>query len=235
VQGVMGYADKPLPEAYDTQPLYRLRKYELIVLSRLLILQGNPEYALGVLDRLLPVAERQQRPSLMIEIHLLKALAFDKCGHRDRAMTSLEQGLKLAEPEGYTRPFVDMGESLRLLIAEFKFWIERQQRGEIAASVCAYAEKLLSVLGGGSPSPHKISFSEIENQKSKIENLLEPLSEREMDVLRLLDSSLSTTEIADALFVSVHTVRSHLKNVYSKLGVHSRYEAAAKAKDIGIL
>jgi LuxR family maltose regulon positive regulatory protein len=111
----------------------------------------------------------------------------------------------------------------------------RQQRGEIAASVCAYAEKLLSVLEGDSPLPHEMSFSEIKNQKSKIENLLEPLSEREMDVLRLLDSSLSTNEIADALFVSVHTVRSHLKNIYSKLNVHSRYEAVAKAKDIGIL
>ena len=69
---------------------------------------------MGVLDRLLPVAERQQRPSLIIEIHLLRALAFDKCGHRDQAMTSLVQGLELAEPEGYTRPFVDMGKPLRL-------------------------------------------------------------------------------------------------------------------------
>jgi LuxR family maltose regulon positive regulatory protein len=234
-QDVMSYADEPLPEAYDTQPLYRLRKYELIVLSRLLILQGKSDYALGVLDRLLPVAKRQQRPSLIIEIYLLKALAFNKCGHHDQAMISLEQGLKLAESEGYTRPFVDMGKSLRLLIADFRVWIGRQQRGEIAASVCAYAEKLLSVLEGDSPLPHEMSFSEIENQKSKIENLLEPLSEREMDVLRLLDSSLSTNEIADALFVSVHTVRSHLKNIYSKLDVHSRYEAVAKAKDIGIL
>jgi LuxR family maltose regulon positive regulatory protein len=234
-QDVMSYADEPLPEAYDMQPLYRLRKYELMVLSRLLVLQGKPEYALGVLDRLLPVAERQQRPSLMIEIHLLKALASDKCGHRDQAMVSLEQGLKLAEPEGYTRPFVDMGEPLRLLIADFGVWIGRQQRGEIGARAYAYAEKLLSVLEGGPPLPHEMSFSEIENPKSKIENLLEPLSEREMDVLRSLESSLSTTEIADTLFVSVHTVRSHLKNIYSKLGVHSRYEAVAKAKDIAIL
>ena len=224
-----------MPEAYDTQPLYRLRKYELIVLSRLLVLQGKTEYALGVLDRLLPVAERQQRPSLMIEIHLLKALAFNKCGHRDQAMAALEHGLKLAEPEGYTRPFVDMGEPLRLLIGDFRFWIERQQRGEIGARACAYAEKLLSVLGGGSSSSHDMSFSKIQNPESKIENLLEPLSEREMDVLRLLDSSLSTSEIADTLFVSVHTIRSHLKNIYSKLNVHSRYEAVAKAKDIGML
>ena len=235
VQDVLSYADEPLPEAYDTQPLYRLRKYELIVLSRLLVLQGKSEHALGVLERLLPVAVRQQRPSLMIEIHLLKALAFGKCGHRDQAMASLEQGLKLAEPEGYTRPFVDMGEPLRLLIADFGFWIERQQRGETGARAYAYAEKLLSVLGGGSSSSHVTSFSKIQNPESKIENLLEPLSEREMDVLRLLDSSLSTTEIADALFVSVHTARSHLKNIYSKLDVHSRYEAVAQAKEIGIL
>lgn len=234
VQDVMSYVDEPLPEVYDTQPLYRLRKYELIVLSRLLVLQDKPAYALGVLDRLLPVAERQQRPSLTIEIHLLRALAFDKCGHRDQAMASLGQGLKLAESEGYTRPFVDMGEPLRLLIADFRFWIGRQQRGEIGAHAYAYAEKLLSLLGDGSPSSHDMSFSKIQNPKSKTEDLLEPLSDRETDVLRLLDSSLSTTDIADALFLSVHTVRSHLKNIYSKLNVHSRYEAVAKAKDIGI-
>jgi LuxR family maltose regulon positive regulatory protein len=241
-QDVLSYADKSLPEVYDTQPLYRLRKYELIVLSRLLILQGKAEYALGILDRLLPVAKRQQRPSLMIEIHLLKALAYNQCGRRDQALASLAQGLTLAEPEGYTRPFVDMGAPLRLLIEDFRVWIGRQQRSEMTAPVCAYAEKLLSVLENSSPIPHEISFSAIENPKSKIQNqtskiqnLLEPLSEREMDVLRLLDSSLSTTEMADALFVSVHTVRSHLKNIYSKLDVHSRYEAVAKAKDIGIL
>jgi LuxR family maltose regulon positive regulatory protein len=227
VQGVIGYADEPLPEAYDTQPLYRLRKYELIVLSRLLVLQGKPEYALEVLDRLLPVAERQQRPSLMIEIHLLKALAFNKCNRRDQAMASLEQGLKLAEPEGYTRPFVDMGESIRALMSDFSVRVKQQKRGEARAS--AYADKLLAMLdGSSSPSLHDTAFSEIEN-------LLEPLSERELDVLRLLDSSLSTTEIADTLFVSVHTARSHLKNIYSKLGVHSRYETVAKAKDMGIL
>ena len=170
----------------------------------------------------------------MIEIHLLKALAFNKSGHRDQAMISLEQGLNLAEPEGYTRPFVDMGEPLRLLIVDFGVWIGQQQRGAIGACVCAYAEKLLSVLGGDSSS-YDTSFSEIQNPESKIENLLEPLSEREIDVLRLLDSSLSTSEIADALFISVHTVRSHLKNIYSKLDVHSRYEAVAKAKVIGML
>ena len=235
VRDVLSYADKPLPEAYDTQPLYRLRKYELIVLSRLLILQGKSEYALGVLERLIPVAKRQQRPSLMIEIHLLKALAHNHCGRRDEALASLEQGLELAEPEGYTRPFVDLGEPLRLLIADFRAWIERQQRGKLGACAYTYAEKLLAVLGGTSPSSHDMAFSAIQNPKSEIEHLLEPLSEREMDVLRLLDSSLSTAEMADALFVSVHTVRSHLKSVYSKFGVHSRYEAVAKAKDIGIL
>jgi len=234
-QDVMSYADEPLPEAYDTQPLYRLRKYELVVLSRLLVLQGKPEDALAVLDRLLPVARRQQRPSLIIECHLLKALAFEKSGRRDQAMAALEQALILAEPEGYTRPFVDMGEPLRLLIADFGAWIERQQRGGIGVRAYAYAEKLLSVLGEDFPSSHDMAFSKIENRKSKIENLIEPLSDREMDVLRLLDSSLSTAEIAEALFVSVHTVRSHLKNIYSKLDVHSRYEAVARAKGISLL
>jgi ATP/maltotriose-dependent transcriptional regulator MalT len=65
--------------------------------------------------------------------------------------------------------------------------------------------------------------------------LVEPLSERELDVLRLLPSELSTTEMADELVVSVNTIRTHLKNLYGKLGVHSRYEAIARAKELNLL
>jgi LuxR family maltose regulon positive regulatory protein len=251
-QGVLGYADASLPEEYDMQPVYRLRKYELAILARLLIAQDRPEAALDVLDRLLPVAERQQRPSLIIEIHLLKALALEKCGRRDQAMASLEQGLMFAEPEGYTRPFVDVGEAIRLLISDFGLWIKRQQRDGASERACAYAERLLVVLDDASSSSTMpgdpfltTQFSatgtrderneSIQYPASGIQHPLEPLSEREREVLRLLDSSLSTAEIADVLFVSVHTVRSHLKSIYSKLDVHSRYEAVAKAKEIGVL
>ncbi|MBN1875779.1 MAG: hypothetical protein JXA33_16260 [Anaerolineae bacterium] len=231
-RGLYPYIEDLLTGDNDTQPEYRLRKYELVVLARLFIAQEQPGLALKVLEAVLPVAERQRRPALIIEIHLLEASALARQGQRDRALIALMQALTLAESEAYMRPFVDVGPLVRSLIADFGAWIEQRKGITEPERLSRYAEKVLAVLDGISyihePNPPK-------NQEPKILNLIESLSERELDVLRLLPSALSTTEMAEELYVSVHTVRSHLKNIYSKLDVHSRYEAVAEARTLGLL
>ncbi|HNT76686.1 MAG TPA: LuxR C-terminal-related transcriptional regulator [Anaerolineae bacterium] len=210
--------DALLPEK-DALPEYRLRKYELAAFARLLIAQGDSAAALTVLASILPVALRQQRPALIIEIHLLEALALDAQGQRDRALVALEQSLALAEPEGYTRAFLSVGTPVVPLL-----------RAMVARGLHpAYATRLLTFLGAATPD------AALPASSPSTVSLVDPLSERELEVLRLLVSALSTEEIAQTLYLSVHTVRSHLKNLYSKLNVHSRYEAVARAQDLHLL
>jgi hypothetical protein len=133
---------------------------------------------------------------LLIEIPLLEALAFDAQGQRDRALVALEQSLALAEPEGYTRAFLSVGTPVVPLL-----------RAMVARGLHpAYAARLLTFL-----SPTAQDAGVLTAPPSSTVSLLEPLSEREREVLRLLGSALSTEEIAQTLYLSVHTVRSHLK------------------------
>ena len=121
----------------------------------------------------------------------------------------------------------------RQLISDYLSWQERQPRGTQSQRLRAYAEKLLSVPGDFSPAgvPSAPTFK----VKSQDDIPIEPLSHRELEILHLLPSELSVTEIAQTLFVSVHTVRSHIKAIYSKLDAHTRYEAIARAQMLGLL
>ncbi len=219
----------------DSQPKKRMFKYELVIVAQLLLAQNQPTEALTVLDVVLPVATRQRRPALMIQIYLLQGIALRLLGQYERAMIALEQALALAEPEGYVYPFRDMGAvALALeLLAEFRPWRERHPRGPEAQRLCAYADKLASILGN--PPSRTTSPVPYLRTESSLPVLIEPLSARELEILRLLPSDLSTAEIAQTLFVSVHTVRSHLKTIYSKLDAHTRYEAIARAQVLELL
>jgi len=219
VRGLYALPADTLSPDKDMLAEYRLRKYELAAFARLYIAQGDPAAALAVLASILPVVQRQQRPALLIEIHLLEALAFDAQGQRERALAALEEALALAEPEGYTRAFLSVGQSPVPLLRE------AVGRGLHAV----YAARLLAFLAPATEATALLA------PPSPGVTLLEPLSEREREVLHLLASALSTDEIAQTLYLSVHTVRSHLKSLYSKLDVHSRYEALARAQDLHLL
>ncbi len=215
------------PQEQDMRPEHRLRKYELTVLARLLMAQGQPQTALSVLSAILPVAERQQRPALLIEIHLLRALALDALGRRQQALAALDRALELAQPQRYTRAFGSMGASLFPLL-----------RLAAHGAQAAYATRLLTILGPESRSPESRSNTPPQPDHPAhmtTPALPEPLSEREGEVLRLLASALSTEEIAHKLYLSVHTVRSHIKSLYSKLNVHNRYQAIERARELDLL
>jgi LuxR family transcriptional regulator, maltose regulon positive regulatory protein len=211
-----------------------LREFDLLTLARLLIaryqtdrLDDARQAALKLLERLQQAAEAGRRTGSVIEILMLQALAQHTQGDMPAALTSLERALSLAEPEGYVQLFVAEGEPLRLLIADFRVLIERRKRGE-SQKLIGYADKLLAAFA----QPMTLPQSAISNQHSAI---IESLSDRELEVLKLLGTELSGPEIADRLSVSLNTLRTHTKNIYSKLGVSSRRAAIRRAEELGLL
>ena len=214
------YVDSPLQEKAGDPYDHRLRKYELLVLARLLIAQGQPAEALKMLESLVPLAEWRGRPGMLIEIYALQALAYQAQGDVEQAVVALERALSLAEPEGHVRIFADEGEPMARLLQE------AARRG-IAPG---YVNKSLAAFGVS-----KDRGTEEPLPSPQAQSLPEPFSARELEVLRLLNTHLSSTEIAEELFISVNTARFHIKNIYGKLGVHSRSEAIQRARELGLL
>jgi LuxR family maltose regulon positive regulatory protein len=147
----------------------------------------------------------------------------------------LERALALAEPEGFMRTFVDEGEPMRQVLADCRGQMERQARtteGENAQRWLAYIDKLLAAFG---QSLKSTEASVVRYRPSAIGELVEPLTDREQEVLRLVAEGLSDRQIAEKMTVVVGTVKRHLNNLYGKLGVHSRTQAMARAKELGLL
>ena len=188
--------------------------------------EGAIRDALRLLERLRQAAQEGGRDGSMVEILLLQALARRAQGDGAAASALLAQALTLAEPEGYVRLFVDEGEEMQSLLAECRGQIEKQKHGD-RHKLIGYVNQLLAAF-----PPTTLSQSAIRNPQSE---WAEPLSERELDVLRLLGTELSGPEIADRLSVSLNTVRTHTKNIYGKLGVNSRRAAIRRAEDLGLL
>ena len=156
----------------------------------------------------------------MLEILVLQALAHEAQGNIPPALVSLERALVLAEPEGYLRIFVDEGPPMVRLL------YEALSRG-IAPD---YVQRLLAAFPGadlGEAAPPS-------TQAPKSE-LVEPLSEREIEVLQLIAEGLTNQEIAARLYLSLHTVKVHARNIYGKLGVKNRTQAVARGRTLGIL
>jgi LuxR family maltose regulon positive regulatory protein len=185
-----------------------------LAIARVLIVKGNVpalEYALALLERLLQVAEAEGRMGVSIEALALQALAHWRRGERADAMTSLERGLRLAEPEGYVRLFADLGFPMARLLQEAR------SRDVLPD----YVAKLLA------------AFSTDLTIPSLAEQVLpEPLTHREQEILELVAAGLTNREIADKLVISALTVKKHTVNIYGKLGVRSRTEAAARAREL---
>jgi LuxR family maltose regulon positive regulatory protein len=181
------------------------------------IAQGRPDEALAILRPLLQVTEAGGWAMFVIETLALESLAFQALGDVDRALCCLERAFSLAEPEGFVRIFVDKGQPLAQLL------YQAAERG-IAPE---YAGRLLAAFPAVESLPPAPSRSSRE--------MIEPLTEREREVLLLIAEGLSNREIAQRLFLSLTTVKTHTYNIYGKLGVHSRTQAVAKAGALGIL
>jgi LuxR family maltose regulon positive regulatory protein len=220
------YIDTPLQEETSDSYDLRIRKYELLVLARLLIAQERPGEALKLLESLIPAAEWRGRPAMLVEIHALQALAYQAQGNLDRAMDALECALSLAEPKGYVGIFAGEGEPMRVLLREA---VKRGVAAEYVSRLLAAFKDSKFQVSGSTLS------SDLKPETFRPETLAESLSERELEVLHLLNTHLSSTEIAEQLYISANTVRYHIKNIYGKLGVHRRSDAVQRARELGLL
>jgi LuxR family maltose regulon positive regulatory protein len=193
-----------------------LRGYRCLIQARLYIAQNRPREAIALLDEALPWGQEHDWVRVVIEIEVLRALALWAQGHVARAVEALGHALSLGELGGYVRMFLDEGEQVAPLLRE-----------AISRGVAAdYARKLLAALG---------KERSVQDAPSSQSPLVEPLSERELDVLWLLAEGLTNREIARRVFLSVNTIKSHNRSIFQKLGVRNRMQAVAKARELGIL
>jgi LuxR family maltose regulon positive regulatory protein len=204
-----------------------LGEYEHVTLARVRLAEDAFTGVHELLERLLTLAESQKRMGSVIEILLTQALLYRAQGEQPSALAALERALKLTEPEGFIRTYVDEGEAMRLLILDFRLQVEKQAHPEMNP-LFGYVSKLLATFPS---STEVIPQSKIVNRNSKI---VDPLSEREMEVLKLLRSELSGPEIAERLIVSLNTLRTHTKNIFNKLGVNNRRTAVRRAEELDL-
>lgn len=216
---------------WNESSFYVLNEIESLVFARVLIAQGKSDEALHLLSEMHQVAEELGRGGVVIEILALQALAHHARGDAAQALIALERALALAEPEGYVRVFADEGEPMRSQISDFRLQIEKRVRDNddhSLQSLFAYTGQLLIAFKPTTLEPQP--KSEIINLKSEIS-----LSEREREVLRLIADGLSNQEIADKLVVAVSTVKTHINNIFAKLGVASRAQAINRARELRLL
>lgn len=200
----------------DPIPEGQANAFEFV--ARILVAKGEFKAALEVLDWLLARERAKGVKAFILFMLITKALAFQGLRDREKALSTLDEALSQAEPEGYIRTFTDRGAPIRSLL---QMAAERGLHPD-------YVRRLLDVLG---PAP----VIGAPPQKPVIPQLIVPLSERELDVLRLLNQDLSAPEIAEKLVITVNTTRSHIKSLYRKLDVHSRYEALVQARALNLL
>ena len=187
-------------------------EFEHLVLARVLLDRDEVHAAIGLLERLQNAAEATERAGSMIKALILRALGHKAQGDEDQAVAMLERSLKFAEPEGYVRSFVDEGALMAALL-----------RRVVAKGISpSYASRLLEAFESLTERPDTRLLSE-------------PLSERELEVLRLVATGMSNAEVSRALFVALSTVKKHINNIYRKLNVNNRTRAVARAREMKLL
>jgi LuxR family maltose regulon positive regulatory protein len=207
--------------------------HQAVTLVRLRLAQGRrepqghfPHKAAEIINRLLAMAEAKMWWGYVIELSVLRALLCQVRSDTPDMLTSLEQALTLAEPEGYVRLFVDEGEPMAELLRQVR---SRGIRPD-------YVSKLLAAFAAEDAKRGSRGAEERQaSPRPSAPPLVELLTERELELLRLVADGQSNQEIAKELFLAVGTVKKHLNNIFGKLGVSSRTQATARARELSLL
>ena len=222
-------AKRSLPEAWGwvrevgitaADELSYVRAFEHATLARLLLAQGTHdlepqtiEQSIDLTVRLLAAAEHGGATGNVIDVLVVQAVARHASGDPEGALATLDRAVALAEPEGYVRVFADEGSPMGAVL----------KRAAKRPNASSYVRRLLAAVVTS------------EGRPPELQPLIEPLSEREFEVLRLLESDLDGPDMARELTVSLATFRTHTRNVYAKLGVNSRRAAVRRAAELGLL
>jgi LuxR family maltose regulon positive regulatory protein len=204
------------------------QEFEYITLARIQLAQQRLSDAQALLARLLPAAQVAGRMGRVLEIELLQALTASALGLGAQALARIEHALSLAEPEGYIRIFVDAGSPMQALLKE--------------AHACGIARRYVASLLAAFPEAQSEERGAQNNDtpalRSTLERsnaLIEPLTARELEVLRLLAAGASNSAIAEKLVISVGTAKKHVNNILAKIDVRSRTHAAIWAREQGLV
>jgi LuxR family transcriptional regulator, maltose regulon positive regulatory protein len=205
-----------------TDDLSYLREYEHVTLARLLLARHQVarnsealDEATGLLHRLLAAAEEGTRAGTVVEVLVLLALARQAQGDMPAALAALRRAMTLGQPEGYVRVFADEGPPMARLL---------KRLGKEAPVIAEYARRLVAATVR---TDHPVPVAQT--------GLIEPLSDRELDVLRLLATDLGGPDIARRLHVSLNTMRTHSRNIFRKLQVNDRRAAVRQAVELDLL
>ena len=194
--------------------------------ARVYLAQGNTSKAVAVLEPLRRQVEAKDWKDEQLKVMVLQAVTHHVQGQKDVAVQLLGEALALAEPGGFLRIFVDEGEPMRLLILDFRLWLEKQAPD--GPKPIAYVDKVLAAFAQIVPLPQ----SEVGSQQS---TMVEPLSPRELEILKLIAQGLSNREIGARLFLALDTIKGHNRRIFGKLQVQRRTEAVARARELGLL
>ena len=222
-----------LPEIAAAQVLVLLREGDLtaaahlaqthdlpLTQARVAFVQGDPLAALTKLETLRHEAETKRWDDERLRVMVLQAIAQDAHGEKEKAVRVLSEALTLAEPGGFIRLFIDEGEPMRLLLEK-----QLRDRGH---HMMGYVNKILAAFASSQP----MQQSKFKNRETE---MVEPLSQRELEVLKLIAEGLSNDEIGKRLFLALDTVKGHNRRIYDKLQVQRRTEAIARARELGLL
>jgi LuxR family maltose regulon positive regulatory protein len=235
----LAYGDREAAQRWQLEVMPELEgqldaahEEEALILARVLIARGRGEpggsalqAAHTLLERLRHDAHAHRRIGSLIELLALAAVADQAAGCREQALRVLQQALTLAMPEGYARVFLDEGAPMQALLAPS---VERRAQND---PIRVYAERLLAGFAEAQNSNLLPPRSTLERSNA----LVEPLSERELEVLQLIAGGASNQGIAEALIISIGTVKSHINHILGKLEACNRTEAVSRARELGLL
>jgi LuxR family maltose regulon positive regulatory protein len=211
--------------------------------ARALLAQNKLDEAIRLTSCLGESARSGGRQGRLIEIMMLKALALQAVGDTTQADVALTKSLALAEPSGYVRIYLDEGQSMQVLLAQWlahagsnplrDYAIHLLSQFDAEPHARAAGQERAAVAGDLRASSGQ-ALGKIEVRRSQ-DMLVEPLSQRELEVLHLMALGNTNQEIAQQLIVAPGTVKAHTASIYRKLDVTNRTEAAARARQLGIL